>query len=84
MSKTTPTPAATVSMKHLRTLFVDKYLESTVKHLCSTDVPVSQGRSGIRERGLGVGLLKEEGMKETCVREAQGSMHDAVELARRR
>ena len=50
MEKTTPTPAATASMKHLRKLFVDKLLESTVKHLCTTDVPVSQGRRG-RERG---------------------------------
>jgi hypothetical protein len=79
MEKTTPTPAATASMKHLRTLFVDKYLEGTVKHLCSTDVPVSQGRSGMGQRGFGVGCRREEGVKETC---AMRRRHDAVELAR--
>ncbi|TFJ86496.1 hypothetical protein NSK_002153 [Nannochloropsis salina CCMP1776] len=33
----------TARMKHLRTLFVDKYLESSTKHLCTTDIPEAFG-----------------------------------------
>ena len=54
MENTTLTPAATASMKHLRTLFVDKYLESTVKHLCTNDVPVSRVPRRDWDGGLGV------------------------------
>lgn len=41
MEKGSSSTTSSATMKHLRKLFVDKYLESTLKHLTSKDVPVS-------------------------------------------
>lgn len=80
MEKTTLNPAATASMKHLRTLFVDKYLENTVKHLCTKDVPETFGglkdqldgplfnilMTLVKEKMQGLGPFAQNEFEEMC------------------